>query len=165
MEIIVRGRMFWIITSMVMLMSCVTVAEGELSTLAWLPGILAMALTYGYGPEPLPPEPDPYISKQHQVNGVNWFMKNIISLVCKDAWKVMTSRSSMGGVPGGHKCGYRYLSHQPCKARVWKRHKSRMLAMSLRLVTITCMAATAMGDSTLCDLDSKQIAIDNCLLW
>jgi hypothetical protein len=39
---------------------------------------------------------------------------------------------------------------------------SRRLARSLKLVSITCLAASAFEGTTAFDSDSKQVAIDNC---
>jgi hypothetical protein len=123
--------------------------------------LLAMTLAYCCGPEPLPPEPDPFIPKQHRVTRESW-LQQYVPAVCRSAWKVIASNSSSGRILRGRQCGFRYSSNHLSGSRVRRRQQCRRLAMSLRLVTVTCMATSAMGDTTLFDADSKPIAIDNC---
>jgi hypothetical protein len=56
----------------------------------------------------------------------------------------------------------RSSSYMPAPRRRCHVLVSRKLARTLKLVSITCLAASAFEGTTAFDSDSKQVAIDNC---
>jgi hypothetical protein len=132
-----------------------------MSALAWLPSIIAMILIAAIKPTPLPPEQACYIPKKQQHNTEEsgaWFWKNI------PTWMAGMSDSGVHTLTsvGARKVSFFYDKYSWKERRRSGRQVNRKLAISMRLVTITCMAASSINRSVAFDSDSKPIAIDNC---
>jgi hypothetical protein len=63
---------------------------------------------------------------------------------------------------GARKVSFSYDKYSWKERKRSGRQVNRKLAMSMRLVTITCMVASSINRSAAFDSDSKPIAIDNC---
>jgi hypothetical protein len=67
------------------------------------------------------------------------------------------------GLPGTRYCTYRYQRRSVSKVKAKSVSRNRAGAMAMKLVTLSCMVVSTLGDHTRFDSDSKPIAIDNCL--
>jgi fatty acid desaturase len=69
-EMIMRGALVNFVVLGVLLLLWTTVAEGEISAMAWLPAIIV--LTWVYLIDPLPPEQRKYKPRRYQNQLSNW---------------------------------------------------------------------------------------------
>jgi hypothetical protein len=81
-EIVMAGRGGSIVVKMGMLMLMLhsTLADGEISALAWMPAIITIICNLGIEPEPLPPEDRKYVPRRHRKDMGGWYWKNIPTL-------------------------------------------------------------------------------------
>jgi hypothetical protein len=147
--------------SAILLLTWATVAEGELSALAWLPAIIVLAVNYYDAPPPKPPE---YIPKKHRSREIGWIRKYMQSAWLHEGSGTVKAKSIRSLVAGRfNKEGlFLYRLYKPSQRRAATRERNRQSAMRLHAVDITCMMAAPMDKSTPFDLDSKAVAIDNC---
>jgi hypothetical protein len=160
LETWVRGKLFELMASTILLIIWATVADGEMCAMAWLPALVVILWIHLNGPVPLPPERDEYIAKRHrkdqgatlwQILPARWRTR-LRKLPETYLWcKREDSRSS-----------FRYHAYSPSTTRQKGISWSRQSARSMRLITVTCMAAASNSRVTAFDSDSKEIAIDNC---
>jgi hypothetical protein len=123
-------------------------ADGEMSALAWLPPIIAMILIAAIKPTPMPPEQARYIPKKQRHNTEKsgaWFWKNT------PTWMAGMSDSGVHTLTsiGARKVSFSYDKYSWKERRRSGRQVNRKLAISMRLVTITCMAASTQTRSQL----------------
>jgi hypothetical protein len=134
-------------------------ADGEMSALAWLPCIIAAILLGAIKPASLPPERREYITKRQRQSteeSGGWFWKNI------PTWMSKSDSHQLNAVGARKVLSFPYDKYSRKKSRESGRRINRKMAISMRLVTVTCMMASSIGRSAAFHSDSKPIAIDNC---
>ena len=157
-EIITRGILYrCAIQGGMYLLWCI-LADGEMSALAWFPYMIGTIVIEKIKPAPLPPEQASYTPKRERQDkeGLGgWFWKNI------PTW-VIENGSNQLAIAGTRRVAFSYSNYSRKVRRKSGRQLNRKLAMSMRLVTITCMTAASIHHEAAFDSDSKPIAIDNC---
>jgi hypothetical protein len=131
---------------------------GEMSAMDWLSYIVMMVLLGAIEPVSLPPERRDYIPKkqrQRTEESGGWFWKNV------PTWTSESKPHQLTAV-GAQKVSFAYDKYSRKETRRSGRRFNRKMAISMRLVTITCLAASSIDRSAAFDSDSKPIAIDNC---
>jgi hypothetical protein len=115
-------------------------ADGEMLALAWLPYIITTILLGTMKPVPLPPEQEggyvPRRQRHATEQSGGWFWKNIPAWMSESG---VTPRTAVGA----RKVSFSYNKYSRKEKREPGRRVNRRLAVSLRLVTITCMAASS----------------------
>jgi hypothetical protein len=85
-----------------------------------------------------------------------WFWKNV------PTWLIENGRNQLT-MAETQRVAFSYSNYSRKVRRQSGRQINRRLAMSMRLVTITCMTAALTHHTAAFNSDSKPIAIDNCL--
>jgi hypothetical protein len=164
-RMITRGVIIQLAAAMVVTLALGRIAKGDLCALTWLPFMAMCALGHCNRPEPLPPEKTEYILQKRRLEKGNWLSSNIPN-TWKAAWNAYTAwvpSKTRKGRLGSHHCPHQYQRDSPSRGRQTNRAKNRAGTMAMKLVTVSCFAASALGEQIRFDLDSKPIAIDNCL--
>jgi hypothetical protein len=150
MEFIMNRKVFKWIASAFFILAWATLAEGELSALAWLLAIIVLTLNYINRPEPLPPE---YIPKRHRSSTMSIIPACLLKYWWSDNTSVIKPSSvlRLGSGRFNHRGPFRYQLYRPAKRRAAARKRNHHSAMSLRLVMITCIMAASIGCTTAFD--------------
>jgi hypothetical protein len=160
-ELILRGAFMNYLMSTFTLLTWALIAESKVSALAWFPAILVLTWIRCDGPEPLPPEQGNYTQRRLRETTDNWITQKVTRL-----WKNRTAEilyvASIGTGRMDRVNSFRYQSYSNAERKRTTRKHNRKLAMSHKLLMITCMTAANIGRATAFDCDSKRIAIDNC---
>jgi hypothetical protein len=163
-EMITRGMVYWLVMSAIMPLAIGQMAERDLCALAWLPYMAIWIWSNCNGPEPLPPERAEYIPKNQRIEGENWVSRHVPEswTTTWNKWTMSAPGRSRRGMLGTKHCMYRYQKRTPSRVKQASVARNRSAAMAMKLVTLSCFAASTLGEKTRFDSDLKPITIDNC---
>jgi hypothetical protein len=163
LEVITKGAALRVLVTTITYPLVAILADGEMCALIWMFMIALWILSHHDGPRMMPPEQGKYIPKKQRFEKCSWIMSNI-----PISWKTsigmamvkMQGNAQRSEAPSRRSRKAHYQEYSPARSRWKNREQNRGLAMSLKLVTITCYATAVMAKYISFDSDSKQIA--NC---
>jgi hypothetical protein len=155
-EILVSGSYLQFLLQSCMLFVQMAVLEGEMGPIMWIPTIVRTGAA-AMIPTSVPPDRPAYITRRcrEELNNSWW---GVITGKAREVTTGMFDR--MGGVS---RLSQRGISNNEPQTNTYMaaRHRrtgtmtNRRLAKSLELITMTCMAASALEGTTAFDSDSK----------
>jgi hypothetical protein len=162
-KMMVSGKAVHFLMHACLLWIHMAVLDGGMSPLMWIPTIVHAGVAATI-PASVPPDPPSYSTKRHrrETNDSWWGHLNGSVRALTDTVFNRVGAVTRLSPKGTSNNKPRTSTYMPARRR--RRHElmNRRLAKTLKLVSITCMAASAFEGTTAFDSDSKQVAIDNC---
>jgi hypothetical protein len=162
-KLIVSGKSLQILVHTCLMIIQMAILEGEMWPIMWIPTIVLAGVAATI-PASVPPDVPNYVTKRREQELSDSWRGYLTGRIRGIADRIFdrvgaVSRLSHLGASDNKPRTNTYIAAQRRRCGVTM---SRRLARSLKLVSITCLAASAFEGATAFDSDSKQVAIDNC---
>jgi hypothetical protein len=142
----------------------IVIVEGKLGPIPWIPTIIHTSVA-SLLPASVPPDAPAYVTRKiRQELHESWIGKVTRKLrVVTDGMTDRSGTKSRLGLPGMRNNKPRTNTFMAAPRRQCRALANRRMARGMKLVSITCMAASGTRETVAFDSDSKQVAMDNCL--
>jgi hypothetical protein len=158
-ELMLGDTIFTMILTGAKLLLNLIIAEGEMMAITWVEPLLILLLLFALPPPKEPPDRRKYVTKAtRQANQSQWhrlYQRALTMLAPPTSVTRLGCQELSKNEP-------RTATRSPGKERKSATRINRSLARSMGLLMVTCMSAASLQGTTAFDLDSKQIATENC---